>query len=123
MTRPEYFVVILGLLLGYWIVNRFLSGNKNKESHQKAERPHSQTIDQEFAKASCESWAVTLGISQLASVDEIKRAYKSQISKYHPDKVATLGVELRELAERKSKEINIAYRHAMQDHNISERFW
>lgn len=123
MTRPEYLVVVLGLLAGYWIVSNFLSGNKKQKNHQDAERPHGQDIDQEFAKAGSESWAVTLGISHSASVDEIRKAYKSQMSKYHPDKVATLGVELRELAERKSKDINIAYKRAMKDHNIGEQFW
>ena len=35
------------------------------------------------------------------------------MSEYHPDKVASLGKEIRELAERKSKEINAAYRDAL----------
>jgi preprotein translocase subunit Sec63 len=31
------------------------------------------------------------------------------MAEYHPDKVATLGVELRDLAEEKSKAITAAY--------------
>jgi DnaJ-domain-containing protein 1 len=31
------------------------------------------------------------------------------MTEYHPDKVASLGPELRALAEKKSKEINAAY--------------
>jgi DnaJ like chaperone protein len=31
------------------------------------------------------------------------------MKEYHPDKVAALGVELRELAEAKAKAINSAY--------------
>jgi len=31
------------------------------------------------------------------------------MKEYHPDKVAGLGAELRELAERKAKEINMAF--------------
>jgi DnaJ-domain-containing protein 1 len=35
------------------------------------------------------------------------------MSQYHPDKVASLGRELRELAESKSKEISVAYQEAL----------
>lgn len=34
---------------------------------------------------------------------------------YHPDKVASLGPELRDLCECKTKEINIAYDRAMAE--------
>lgn len=40
---------------------------------------------------------------------ELKIAYRRKMSEYHPDKVSMLGKELRELAEEKSKAINIAY--------------
>jgi DnaJ-class molecular chaperone len=33
---------------------------------------------------------------------------------YHPDRVEGLGIELRELAERKAKEVNNAYATAKQ---------
>jgi DnaJ like chaperone protein len=36
------------------------------------------------------------------------------MSKYHPDRVEGLGIELRELAERKAKELNQAYTSAKQ---------
>ncbi len=42
-------------------------------------------------------------------MEEIRAAYLMRISEYHPDKVAALGKEIREVAERKSKEINVAY--------------
>ena len=38
--------------------------------------------------------------------------YHLKIREYHPDKVASLGKELKELAEFKSKEINSAYEYA-----------
>jgi len=50
-----------------------------------------------------------LGLSQGATLVEVKSAYRARIREYHPDKVAHLGSELTELAERKSKEINAAY--------------
>jgi hypothetical protein len=51
-----------------------------------------------------------LGVPQTASQDQIKAAYRALIIRYHPDKVAQLGPELRALAEKKSQEINDAYR-------------
>jgi DnaJ-domain-containing protein 1 len=51
-----------------------------------------------------------LGVDNEVLSAEIKRAYKKRMSEYHPDKVANLGDELRQLAERKSKELNEAYR-------------
>jgi len=52
----------------------------------------------------------TLGISEDATEDEIKDAYRHKIQQYHPDKVPPhLGTELRDFAEKKSKEINRAY--------------
>jgi DnaJ like chaperone protein len=38
------------------------------------------------------------------------------MSEYHPDKVAHLGDEIREIAARKSKEINAAYEEAIRQH-------
>lgn len=50
-----------------------------------------------------------LGLSETATFDQIKTAYRAKIREYHPDKVAHLAAELRELAEERSKEINMAY--------------
>jgi len=50
-----------------------------------------------------------LGLSSNASKEEVKTAYKKLMNEYHPDKVESLGVELRELAQKKSLEINKAY--------------
>lgn len=50
-----------------------------------------------------------LNASPQDSDEEIKRKYKKLIADYHPDRVANLGIELRELAERKTKAINHAY--------------
>ena len=36
-------------------------------------------------------------------------AYRKLVQQYHPDKVANLAPEFRELAERRMKEINAAY--------------
>lgn len=51
-----------------------------------------------------------LGIDNEVLSVEIKKAYKKRMSEYHPDKVTNLGDEIRQVAERKSKELNEAYR-------------
>lgn len=45
-----------------------------------------------------------------ADVESIKLAYRRMVKLYHPDKVATLAPEFRELAEMRMKEINAAYK-------------
>jgi DnaJ like chaperone protein len=50
-----------------------------------------------------------LGVARDASPEDITRAYREQMSRYHPDRVAHLGEELRELAHRKAVEIQRAY--------------
>jgi hypothetical protein len=50
-----------------------------------------------------------LGLDPNASTTQITEAYKKLAQMYHPDKVAGLGPELQDVAERKMKEINAAY--------------
>lgn len=52
-----------------------------------------------------------LGLSRddLDDFSKIKSTYRSAIAQYHPDKVSALGTEIREVAEKKAKEINQAY--------------
>ena len=51
-----------------------------------------------------------LGVEGSPDQLQIRKAYKEKMSQYHPDKVSQLGVEIRDLADRKSKQINKAYR-------------
>ena len=60
-------------------------------------------------------WSSVLEIAPTADADEIREAYRRRISQYHPDKVASLGRELQELAEAKSKDITIAYQDALME--------
>lgn len=50
-----------------------------------------------------------LGIEPTASKEEITRAYRTMAKKYHPDTVADMAPEFRELAEQRMKAINAAY--------------
>lgn len=51
-----------------------------------------------------------LGISRAASADDIKRAYRREIAKYHPDRYANAGPNEREYAAVRAQRVNEAYR-------------
>ena len=49
-----------------------------------------------------------LGILPSATDDEVKAAYRKMALKHHPDRVASLGEDIRKAAEEKFQEINAA---------------
>jgi curved DNA-binding protein CbpA len=51
-----------------------------------------------------------LDVAPDAPVDEIKRAFRREIAKYHPDKVQHLGKEFQEIAANKAAELTRAYK-------------
>lgn len=50
-----------------------------------------------------------LGLKTGASLEDASAAYKSLAAQTHPDKVAHMAPEFRDLAERKMRELNAAY--------------
>jgi DnaJ-domain-containing protein 1 len=57
-----------------------------------------------------------LGLKAGASLEEASAAYKSLAAQSHPDKVAHMAPEFRELAERKMRELNAAYERIREFH-------
>src|SRR5688572_20994772 len=51
-----------------------------------------------------------LDVGPTAPADEIKRAFRREIAKYHPDKVQHLGREFQEIAVVKAAELTQAYK-------------
>ena len=59
-----------------------------------------------------------LEITPSATNEEVKKAYRRMAMKYHPDKVANAGEEIRQQATDKFRAINEAYEHIKQQRGI-----
>ena len=77
-----------------------------------------ERIDRESAEQECDNGSGSemtpdearsiLEVSRSASRQDIRAAFREQMLKYHPDRVAHLGEEFQKIAEQKSKAINRA---------------
>lgn len=93
-------VWMLLIALVYWWKT---SAKEAKQMPPKRPRP-------EASKKMTRARAFTiLQVSEMATPVEIKRAYQDLVAQYHPDRVAGAAPELQQLAERRTKELNLAY--------------
>ena len=60
-----------------------------------------------------------LEITQDATDDEIKKAYRKMAMKYHPDKVTHLGEEVKNQAEQKFRKVQEAYENIKKSRGFS----
>lgn len=60
-----------------------------------------------------------LGLKEGASIEEIKKAYRELVKKYHPDRY--MDNPLSDLAEEKLREINEAYDYLIKNANNNQR--
>ncbi|MBI3529015.1 MAG: J domain-containing protein [Betaproteobacteria bacterium] len=113
MSTTEILIALAGLYFGYWIVSKLIMDKPKAQpapEYQSAPPP-----DRDLKEENAEpTWYETLNVSPDATAAEIKFSYRTLMSQYHPDKVANLGDELKTVAERKSKEINVAYEEGMR---------
>jgi curved DNA-binding protein CbpA len=61
------------------------------------------------------TYYVLLGVDPAVSADDIKRAFRKEIARYHPDKVQHLGAEFQEIAAIRAAELTEAYRVLMDE--------
>jgi preprotein translocase subunit Sec63 len=93
--------LIVLLIVAWWLRHRFRA----------AAAAHRSDAEQPAPAASAMAWDpyVVLGVRPGASSEEITQAYRQQMKRYHPDRVADLGEELQQVAHRKAVEIQRAY--------------
>jgi DnaJ domain len=114
MSAAEVLVIVAGLFIGYWVVSKLFLSTKGDGKPNLSQSGGSESNANQRDENVVKTWHDTLNVPPDATADEIRRSYQILMSQYHPDKVATLGDELRALAESKTKEITSAYRHAMR---------
>jgi len=56
-----------------------------------------------------EDHRLVLELSEVFTLEDVRRQYKDLISIYHPDKVSNLGAKIIEVAEEHTKKLNAAY--------------
>ena len=59
-----------------------------------------------------------LEIEKSATNDEVKKAYRKMVKKYHPDKLRNLGPEHLEGAEDKFRQVQAAYEHIQKEREM-----
>ena len=59
-----------------------------------------------------------LGLDSSETDNEVKKTYRKMAAKYHPDKVAHLGEDLKNLAEEKFKALNDAYQNIKKERGM-----
>ncbi|HRY32865.1 MAG TPA: DnaJ domain-containing protein [Bacteroidales bacterium] len=71
-----------------------------------------------FVKDAASAYKI-LEISQEATDEEVKKAYRKMALKYHPDKVGHLGDDVRKAAEEKFREVQEAYEQIKKQRNLN----
>ena len=105
------FVVVACFVIGYRIVSGLFKNEAFTDSKRRNfNNSHSARRKAEpQAKEMEKYYRDVLGVSEAAGEQEIRAAYRSQLAKYHPDKVTHLGDEFYELASFRTREIIQAY--------------
>ena len=60
-----------------------------------------------------------LGVAKDADAKAIKSAYRKLAMKYHPDKVANLGADVKKQAEEKFRQVQNAYENIKKERGMS----
>ncbi len=104
--------LILGFLLG-WLFDSmyrrptihftFRHGTDDFTGYQKQERDWQPYVDVTLQEA-----YRTLDVSETATDEEVRQAYRQLALRYHPDRVASQGEAAREAAQKKFREVTEA---------------
>jgi len=107
-------ILAIAALVGFWVVGAILehfqkktpqTGSSSDSGAGPEPRPEREASQVDSIEEACR----VLQLSRPFTTEELRAAYRQRMSQYHTDKVSSLGLELRELAESKSKDINRAF--------------
>ncbi|MDB6004342.1 MAG: hypothetical protein JWR15_1329 [Prosthecobacter sp.] len=120
-VHTPVFVLAVGRRHWWWYGNHFYTTTEHYSDPMalKAVLTGAQPQQRSSRRESDQSAYAILDVSRKASLEEIKQAYRQRIAEYHPDKVASLGLELRLLADEMTRKINSAYEELKARHGAS----
>lgn len=111
-------ILLLGLLLWYlWSGKRLghlIGRDRPRRGHEARGSGSHESAPGDDGQNDMEDPYSVLGIVPGASMEEVHRAYRREMAKYHPDRVSHLGEELQRVAHRKSLEIQKAYQEILR---------
>ena len=114
---------LLHFLFGIAKADQHVAGSEVNEIRKIAGYLNINQYDFESIKAmfydDSESSYKILEISKLATEDEVKKAYRKMVKKYHPDKLQGLGAEHIKGAEEKFLQIQKAYEQIKNERGIN----
>jgi hypothetical protein len=87
--------------------------NANEKGHEKTSERERTYEQQKSHAAPREIFAFFNCPFPPQDKNQLKRSYLEMIKQYHPDKVNGMGPEIKEVAEKKTKEINDMYEKAL----------
>ena len=114
LSVGTYLVFAVGIVWGLFFAGReftarFMFAGSELDSSPAFDTSHQAYSVPPARVAKVKTWHEILEVNADASLAQVKAAYRKKIGLYHPDKVAGLGHELRQLAEAYTRAINAAY--------------
>jgi len=109
----EIIAIVMGLLVGYWLISKFISSSKRDQTSNDPANPQ-KTLDSQPSQGSVgdTAWWEILRINQHASLPDIHRAYEELRLSYVPcsrDRSIPLSAETHE----RLQELDRAFRLAL----------
>jgi len=115
-------LIVLALLGWYLLSGRSLADFVRRRPHRGrydgASNEHKQDSQSNASQEHADPYGV-LQVDPGAPIEEIHRAYRRQVAKYHPDRVTHLGEEFKQLAHQKVVVIQDAYQQILHERGVS----